>query len=60
MLCTRLKKDDQLKSIPVILISSTATADSFEKHKKLKTREEYLIQAVRAAAMLEKPRSSSA
>jgi len=55
MLCTRLKKDDQLKSIPVILISSTATADSFEKHKKLKTRaEEYLIKPFAPQAMLEK------
>jgi len=55
MLCTRMKKDDQLKSIPVILISSTATADSFEKHKKLKTRaEEYLIKPFAPQAMLEK------
>ena len=55
MLCTRLKKDDQLKSIPVILTSSTATADSFEKHKKLKTRaEEYLIKPFAPQAMLEK------
>src|SRR5438067_6540731 len=45
MLCTRLKKDDQLKDIPVILTSANATPDSFEKHKKLKTRaEEYLIK----------------
>jgi DNA-binding response OmpR family regulator len=55
MLCTRLKKDEQLKSIPVILTSSTATADSFEKHKKLKTRaEEYLIKPFAPQAMLEK------
>jgi CheY-like chemotaxis protein len=45
MLCTRLKKDDALKGIPVVLTSAQATADSFEKHKKLKTRaEEYLIK----------------
>jgi DNA-binding response OmpR family regulator len=55
MLCTRLKKDDQLKAIPVILTSSTATPDSFEKHKKLKTRaEEYLIKPFAPRAMLEK------
>src|SRR3989440_1293450 len=55
MLCTRLKKDDQLKSIPVILTSSTATADAFEKHKKLKTRaEEYLIKPFAPQAILEK------
>src|SRR5262245_55001192 len=44
MICTRLKKDDRLRSIPVILTSANATPDSFEKHKKLKTRaEDYLI-----------------
>ena len=55
MLCTRLKKDEQLKGIPIILTSSQATADSFEKHKKLKTRaEEYLIKPFTAEALLEK------
>jgi CheY-like chemotaxis protein len=55
MLCTRLKKDDQLKNIPVILTSANATPDSFEKHKKLKTRaEEYLIKPFEPQVMLEK------
>jgi CheY-like chemotaxis protein len=55
MLCTRLKKDEQLKGIPVILTSANATPDSFEKHKKLKTRaEEYLIKPFEPAMMLEK------
>jgi CheY-like chemotaxis protein len=55
MLCTRLKKDDQLKGIPVILTSANATPDSFEKHKKLKTRaEEYLIKPFEPSVMLEK------
>jgi DNA-binding response OmpR family regulator/outer membrane murein-binding lipoprotein Lpp len=55
MLCTRLKKDEQLKGIPVILTSANATADSFEKHKKLKTRaEEYLIKPFEPQVMLER------
>ena len=55
MLCTRLKKDDQLKGIPIILTSANATPDSFEKHKKLKTRaEEYLIKPFAPQTMLEK------
>lgn len=55
MLCTRLKKDEQLKDIPVILTSANATADSFEKHKKLKTRaEEYLIKPFEPQVMLQK------
>ncbi|HWE23760.1 MAG TPA: response regulator [Myxococcales bacterium] len=55
MLCTRLKKDDRLKQIPVILTSANATPDSFEKHKKLKTRaEDYLIKPFAPQAMLRK------
>src|SRR4051812_24445491 len=55
MLCTRLKKDEALKGIPVILTSANATPDSFEKHKKLKTRaEEYLIKPFEPQIMLEK------
>jgi len=55
MLCTRLKKDEQLKGIPVILTSAVATLDSFEKHKKLKTRaEEYLIKPFEPHILLEK------
>ncbi|MFL5406340.1 MAG: response regulator [Myxococcales bacterium] len=55
MLCTRLKKDDKLKSIPVVLTSANATPESFEKHKKLKTRaEEYLIKPFQPAALLTK------
>ena len=55
MLCTRLKKDEALKGIPVILTSANATPDSFEKHKKLKTHaEEYLIKPFETQLMLEK------
>ena len=55
MLCTRLKKDEKLKSIPVILTSANATPDSFEKHKKLRTRaEDYLIKPFPPAALMEK------
>ncbi|MBS2020781.1 MAG: response regulator [Deltaproteobacteria bacterium] len=55
MLCTRLKKDDALKGIPVVLTSANATPDSFEKHKKLKTRaEEYLIKPFPPQTLLEK------
>ena len=54
MLCTRLKKDERLKDVPVILTSANATKDSFEKHKKLKTRaEDYLIKPFSAQAMLQ-------
>ena len=55
MLCTRLKKDEKLKSTPVILTSANATPDSFEKHKKLKTRaEDYLIKPFPASELIAK------
>jgi DNA-binding response OmpR family regulator/chromosome segregation ATPase len=42
-ICAKLKKDAQLKSIPLIITSAEATPETFEHHKKLKTRaEEYL------------------
>lgn len=43
--CIKLKKDDALSHIPVILTSSLSTADTFEKHRKLRTRaDEYLLK----------------
>lgn len=42
-ICTKLKKDATLKSVPLIITSAEATQETFEHHKKLKTRaEEYL------------------
>ena len=38
--CNKLKKDDQLKSIPLVIISAEATPETFEQHRKLKTRAE--------------------
>jgi CheY-like chemotaxis protein len=41
----KLKKDEGLKTIPVVLTSAEATSDTFEAHKKLKARaEEYLLK----------------
>jgi len=41
--CTRLKKDEDLRPVPVILTSSTSTQDVFDKHSRLRTRaEEYM------------------
>ena len=42
-ICTRIKKDKSLKEIPLVITSAEATEETFEHHKKLKTRaEEYL------------------
>lgn len=38
LVCQKLRKDDALKSIPLVLTSAEATADTFEKHRALKVR----------------------
>jgi DNA-binding response OmpR family regulator len=53
--CNKLKKDDELKSIPLIIISAEATPATFEQHRKLKTHaEDYLLKPFDAAALLQK------
>lgn len=42
-ICAKVKKDITLSAVPLIITSSEATPETFEHHKKLKTRaEEYL------------------
>lgn len=44
-ICNKLKKNPDTKNVPLIIMSSEATPDIFEQHKKLKTRaEDYLIK----------------
>ncbi len=43
--CNRLKKDGDLKGIPLVITSSEATPETFDQHRKLKTRaEDYLLK----------------
>jgi CheY-like chemotaxis protein len=54
-ICNKLKKDKKLKSVPLIIMSSEATEETFEQHKKLKTRaEDYIIKPFSAEQILEK------
>jgi CheY-like chemotaxis protein len=54
-ICNKLKKDDVLKAIPLVLTSSEATEEVFDDHRKLKVRaEDYLIKPYVSAALLEK------
>jgi CheY-like chemotaxis protein len=53
IVCGKLKKDDDLKKIPVIIIGKDA--EGFEAHKRLKARaEEYLKKPFEPAAILSK------
>lgn len=52
-ICNRIKKDDELKDIPLLLVSSLATEEIFEQHRRLKTRaDRYLRKPVSMEAFL--------
>ncbi|MBI4817000.1 MAG: response regulator [Deltaproteobacteria bacterium] len=52
--CAKIKKDNALKAVPVIITSSEATPEVFEQHKKLKSRaEEYLKKPFPPAMLIE-------
>src|ERR1044071_7074843 len=38
--CNKLKKDSALKDVPLIIMSSDSSEETFEQHKKLRTRAE--------------------
>jgi DNA-binding response OmpR family regulator/predicted nucleic acid-binding Zn-ribbon protein len=53
--CNKLKKDDTLKSIPLVIVSAEATPETFEQHRKLKTRaEDYLIKPFSPETLVER------
>lgn len=54
-ICNKLKKDNDLKGIPLIITSKEATPETFAQHKKLKTRaEDYLIKPFSDGELIEK------
>ncbi|MCA9520370.1 MAG: response regulator [Myxococcales bacterium] len=53
--CSKLKRDPELKSIPLILTSAEATQKKFDEHKKLPTRaDEYLLKPFDQVQLLDK------
>lgn len=54
-ICNKLKKDNDLKNIPLIITSKEATPETFAQHKKLKTRaEDYLIKPFSDGELVDK------
>src|SRR5256885_1452270 len=52
--CNKLKKDPQLKEVPLIIMSSESSDDTFEQHKKLRTRaEDYVHKPIALGELLE-------
>ncbi len=43
-ICAKIKKDDGLKAIPLVITSETATQETFDHHKKLRTRAQLYMQ----------------
>lgn len=41
--CNKLKRNKDLKSVPLVLLSSEATEETFEQHKRLRTRADAYI-----------------
>ncbi|HEU4386064.1 MAG TPA: response regulator [Anaeromyxobacteraceae bacterium] len=57
-ICNKLKKDGELKRIPLVITSAEATPETFEQHRKLKARADgYLIKPFGGAELLESLRS---
>jgi CheY-like chemotaxis protein len=53
--CQKLRKEEGLKSIPLLLTSAEATEETFEAHRKLKARaDEYLIKPFTPEALIAK------
>ena len=53
LVCQKLKKDDALKAIPLVLTSAEATEETFEKHRTLKARaDEYLLKPYEPADLV--------
>src|SRR5512133_1448621 len=53
VICQKLKKDEALKSIPLVITSAEATPETFEKHRTLKVRaEDYLLKPFTPTALL--------
>jgi len=51
--CNRIKKDDALKEIPLLLVSAQASDETLDQHKKLRTRADgYLRKPFDADALL--------
>src|SRR3954469_10221231 len=53
--CNKIKRSPELKDVPLILTSSEETPQTFEQHKKLRSRaEEYIIKPLQRAELLNK------
>jgi CheY-like chemotaxis protein len=53
--CNKIKRNNELKDVPLILTSAEETPQTFEQHKKLRSRaEEYIIKPLQRGELLSK------
>ncbi len=56
--CNKLKKDPQLKDVPLVIMSSESSDETFEQHKKLRTRaEDYVHKPIAFGELLQHMRA---
>src|ERR1700734_2630484 len=52
--CNKLKKDPALKDVPLIIMSSESSDETFDQHKKLRTRaEDYIHKPIAFGELLQ-------
>src|ERR1700685_2482609 len=52
--CNKLKKDAKLKDVPLIIMSSESSEETFDQHKKLRTRaEDYVHKPIAFGELLD-------
>ena len=55
LVCKKIKKQEDLQNVPLLILSSEATEDVFEQHKKLRTRaEDYIHKPIAFADLFER------
>src|SRR5215510_3212920 len=56
--CNKLKKDPALKDVPLIIMSSESSDETFEQHRKLRTRaEDYVHKPIAFGELLSRIQS---
>jgi CheY-like chemotaxis protein len=53
--CNRIKRDPSLKDVPLVILSSDSTDETFEQHRRLRTRaEDYIHKPIPFGTLLER------